>query len=303
MFYLQKLIEAYSKVSPAELGPLLVSPEELIQDTTVNALWETVTKQLGKELVYRQRIADKQGEKKCVSLAKRIRDDLLAWRGCGSRCYKIGEAFFKEVTARCPIPPKEILDNLECGTYFIEHPPVLTKFVDSEEQKKISSRVYGNLVRVLVLDGNKVLTTQSLSVTKNTYCMYDSYTGKIDDLFSCTIASCELDSIYAQDEKIQWFKDNYYRVLVNLLLYIQTGSPDLREFRPDVDRKSEKSLRKLGIESRIPVTLVSWGWKKPKEEHNVRGHFRWQACGKNWSETKLIWVTPHTRNKKGLENE
>lgn len=100
------------------------------------------------------------------------------------------------------------------------------------------------------------------------------------------------------------------RKAVNCILYIHSQQPDLQKAVPDVglSHGRKKSLADRGIatsELTIPVTYVSWNYQKPVM-HNVDSSFvethpRWQPCGPNRSQVKLIWVKEHTRRYKNVK--
>jgi len=89
------------------------------------------------------------------------------------------------------------------------------------------------------------------------------------------------------------------------LLYLDTGTPDLRELRP-VDygclptrRERDRLRQKHEDEPQVPVTLVGFDWRKPRvfgvDSTHVSGHFRWQPHGTKRGQVKLIWINEHLR--------
>ena len=84
------------------------------------------------------------------------------------------------------------------------------------------------------------------------------------------------------------------RVVMNALLYLHSGTPDLREYKvPQASRRiRDDHIRRYGKE---PCILVGYDWKKPRLEHSVRGHWRWQPYGEKLSKVKLIWIDAHNR--------
>jgi len=88
-------------------------------------------------------------------------------------------------------------------------------------------------------------------------------------------------------------------------LYIKSGEPDLRALRApkEPETRKAKKLRHFhrvhADTSLLDVTLVGYDFKK-KTQYNVgetcvRGFFRTQRYGKNWSKYKIIWIDEHTR--------
>lgn len=87
------------------------------------------------------------------------------------------------------------------------------------------------------------------------------------------------------------------------VIYINSGDPDLRHLKaptPPTTKKEKKQRQFRKLNSRFDVVHVGFDFLKPKtfnvDEAEVRGHFRWQRCGKELKEVKLVWVTPHLRH-------
>lgn len=113
------------------------------------------------------------------------------------------------------------------------------------------------------------------------------------------------------DGRIVWeaaaSEDSFIKPIVEYALrciaYIRSADPDLRHLRPEIPKHaSERKLKafKATNPNLFPVTWVSWDWKRPRvfgvDETSVTGHFRWQRCGKNNSQVKLIWIDEHVRH-------
>lgn len=86
------------------------------------------------------------------------------------------------------------------------------------------------------------------------------------------------------------------------LLYIKTGSPDLRIFKaPELPttRKEKKIRFFLRNNPLFDSVIVGLDYLKPvnysKDQTTIQGHFRWQRVGKLLSDIKLTWVTEHQR--------
>lgn len=100
---------------------------------------------------------------------------------------------------------------------------------------------------------------------------------------------------------------HYYFYLLKCLIYIQSGDPDLRKYRPPkIESKNPKKIRsfyrKHHDNSLIPMILVGYDFKKPVVyqvgETSVTGHFRWQPYGEGRTKVKLIWIDEHLRHYK-----
>lgn len=97
----------------------------------------------------------------------------------------------------------------------------------------------------------------------------------------------------------------FYDYIANCLLYINSGDPDLRHLKVKPPHKSRDSKwyakRELTFAA-SPTVLVGFNWKKANVRHAdetvVKAHPRWQPCGKNRGNVKLILVKEHVRNFK-----
>lgn len=118
-----------------------------------------------------------------------------------------------------------------------------------------------------------------------------------------------LDKI-AKDGHQCGFSVEMVSYIVKCLLYIHSGEPDLRAFRPMLKpRHSDPKKHVKAIERwrasnwfDIPVTLVGFDYQKPRQyavdETFVDTHLRWQPCGPGRRQVKLVWVSPHVRHFK-----
>ena len=101
-----------------------------------------------------------------------------------------------------------------------------------------------------------------------------------------------------------------FRLLLNAALYINSVDADLVP-APMVGHLSNRQKKERAAagghvnECTVPVTLVSWNYRKPIQRQIdltwVETHPRWQRVGPNLSQVKLIWVAAHERhyNDKG----
>jgi hypothetical protein len=104
-----------------------------------------------------------------------------------------------------------------------------------------------------------------------------------------------------QAQRIQEYP-TYLRIVLNLLLYINSGAPDIRDFRNTAKYPGQKRkpLRHSDTLSTLDcIKLIGYDWKKDVVKNysaaswDVDGHFRWQKCGPELSQVKLIWIDPH----------
>lgn len=96
-----------------------------------------------------------------------------------------------------------------------------------------------------------------------------------------------------------------FQLLAMCVLYVLSGDPDLRHLRPVPGGMSPTKLKKIKAQGKaqdysseilVPVSLVSWGWKKPalyqKDQWEVCSYFKNVAYGPNHSQRKLMWFPP-----------
>ena len=100
--------------------------------------------------------------------------------------------------------------------------------------------------------------------------------------------------------------DRGIQYLINCLLYLQSGDPDIRHMKGENPRKYKINSRDSFFEKRQKQVLsqdavfndyelVGWNYKK---QYNVAGHWRYQACGPKWSQHKLIFIESFKKGKK-----
>jgi len=100
------------------------------------------------------------------------------------------------------------------------------------------------------------------------------------------------------------------RAFINLAIYINSLNPDVLPTKPIQDQSNSKRKEfytKHGVANHctVPVTFVSWNYKKPVtysvDSTMVSSHFRWQRCGPGFSQVKLILIDEHERHFKEKE--
>lgn len=105
------------------------------------------------------------------------------------------------------------------------------------------------------------------------------------------------------------FTAEFVQYILKCLLYINSGDPDLREFKPAPKPKNAKAIKRWRRENlaTVPIILVGFDYKKPRQfasgESFVNTHERWQPYGPGKSLVKLIWVKEHTRHYKKESTE
>jgi len=95
------------------------------------------------------------------------------------------------------------------------------------------------------------------------------------------------------------FRIDDLRYVLNCVLYI-SGKVDIGE--EEINTFSTKRSKREHEQKQfttLPFVRVGFNFQSPRlhnvSESAVDSFYRWQACGTNWSEHKLIIVMPHTR--------
>jgi len=94
------------------------------------------------------------------------------------------------------------------------------------------------------------------------------------------------------------------KYLTNVVLYLNSGDPDLRELKKPKIPKVAKNIKKFHKKNKhkplLDIIEVGFNYMKGIKYHvsstMVRGHFRWQPCGVGLQQVKLIWIGEHPRN-------
>ncbi len=99
------------------------------------------------------------------------------------------------------------------------------------------------------------------------------------------------------------FKMEYLRLALNLILYVNSPDPEIMRLKPQVynTKHFRENYFKKCKDERDLLGIFSLGWDFHGREYAVdigtrKGHFKWQPCGKLWSERKLIYVQQTTVN-------
>ena len=93
-----------------------------------------------------------------------------------------------------------------------------------------------------------------------------------------------------------------FRLLFNLMIYTINPNDDFIEQFNKYSSKIKKRKTQKKIYTNKPFIKIGFDAEFLRlitiEEGVVKAHPRWQACGPNWSQRKLIIVTPHPRKYK-----
>lgn len=98
-------------------------------------------------------------------------------------------------------------------------------------------------------------------------------------------------------------KVRVFRLALNLILYVHSPDPDIMQLKPQIYNMKyfRDNYFKKSKDERHLLGIYSLGWDFHGREYSVhigtrRGHFKWQPCGKQWAQRKLIFVQATTVN-------
>ena len=92
--------------------------------------------------------------------------------------------------------------------------------------------------------------------------------------------------------------------ILNCAIYANSQDPDIELMRPlktysKKDLETMPSLKKENL-CTLPVRLLNWEYHTGRQysigEGSVTGHWRWQPCGPEKKDVKLIWIDEHVRH-------
>lgn len=92
------------------------------------------------------------------------------------------------------------------------------------------------------------------------------------------------------------------------LIYIHSAKPDIKsETGARTTKKNPVKIKKF-YKNNCPFDLVNVGYSYHGltyhvDQTQVQGHFRWQPCGTNREQIKLIWIDEHIRHYKKENND
>jgi hypothetical protein len=99
-------------------------------------------------------------------------------------------------------------------------------------------------------------------------------------------------------------RSQVHNAVLNVVMYLHSQEPNVQRVPGSLEisnRKASELAARTGLrnECLIPVTFVNWNYAKQRQQNIdstwVNTHLRWQKCGQNFSQVKLIWVRPHKR--------
>jgi hypothetical protein len=102
-------------------------------------------------------------------------------------------------------------------------------------------------------------------------------------------------------------KDITIHNLIRIILYIQSGDPDIRTYKNTLRFKGKSTSKVCHEDQNLttePVQLVGYNWKKDIvhyiEKSDVRGFYRNQRCGPGRTQTVTKWIKESVRTYKNV---
>lgn len=220
--------------------------------------------------------------------------------------YRIGKEFFRHIKNLDRDIPIENIDLDNKHVYFaFDDPNFQGAYLTSELWSNDDDSKFMALRIALVpneydISAMKVFNFAIIEDKFNFDDLYHSKTGKE--------LNRGADFVKEIEKSVVVFTGNYPKYkdllvgLINSLIYIGSKDPDIEALKPK-RLYTSKELKQLSPEkqkqiSTIPIKLVSWsfhGRTYSKDETTVAPHMRWQPCGPNRQQVKLVWVKEHIR--------
>lgn len=95
-----------------------------------------------------------------------------------------------------------------------------------------------------------------------------------------------------------------FRCFINAAIYVHSSDPEVARLLPskELSKAQKAKQQSYGFENQcyMPMTVLNKSYALGRTysvgETNVETHMRFQRCGKDLSEVKLVWVAPHVRH-------
>lgn len=164
------------------------------------------------------------------------------------------------------------------------------KFLSKIRDKKITFLLGKDVFIRYVKRGNLIFAIRVNSVDIKGMGQYISYVSFMIDT--------ETGDINYADKSDALLTDEHFKFFVQLLVFTELSKLEIKILEP----RQKFGTRKLGKyinESNQNVTIVDSVWNKMivrTEGFGVRGHWRFQKCGKNFSEVEYIFIEEFRKN-------
>jgi hypothetical protein len=242
------------------------------------------------------------------------------------KIYKIAEEFGKELLKIEPkIDEKYLSNTLE---------PILIEFPDgvSFPVKDYPDMSYKSVVVMMreinkearvtldkifdgaLLEGEEVITSRQLLIALLPY----NKDGTLDEYGLPKFYRIDFKEGSDIKEEISKYLDQFdgknqelFSYIVNAMIYINSGNPDLREYKAPKKPENFKQRERQWVKQNkdkvmVDMTLLGFSYKKATifgmEKTTVSGHFRWQPYDVGLSKVKLIWIESYEKMFKNFKD-
>jgi len=214
----------------------------------------------------------------------------------GAQIYKIGREFGEQLRrVKLNISSEHI--PLTDGVICIELPDTIRFPLSPGEY--MSGGIYIYVEELLNIDGKhyKRLVMFTHPVDENA-----EYNHAAERLAVTFYENENIDAALRRNDRRGTVPLDAWHYLLNCLLYIHSGKPDLRSYRaPKIPERSGKdrrrALKENADKSLVDMTLVGYDFLKSRvysvSQTQVTAH--WRRYEKGRSQVKLVWIDEHTR--------
>lgn len=243
-----------------------------------------------------------------------------AYKENKAHIYSVGKEFFNLVAGlKRNIPFKYIGD--ESRPIYIKTPPLTIQGTIYNGAYVFTNMVQDIGYAIVIITPRKnytVMGCRAVLITNPSgvcnlgeiYKSKDSETNIFSDMLLTPKDSIESQAIW---EKERQSFNHWLTGVVNTAVYVNSQDPEIDQLKPlrNYTRKQQVNLGNIKASNlcTLLINLVNWEYYTGRQytcgEVGVASHMRWQPCGKERSEVKLIWVKEHTRNynKSELQND
>jgi hypothetical protein len=254
---------------------------------------ESLTDAWSKKLkkAWRQTIKDLDEDKiESVAILGEILAEIKRKNG---KTYIFSKTFYEDFSRldSRKVSPKYLPKNF-CGTVILPSALQIRKYSQENVIKEFSFFHQKSNLNIYWLDDK--IDVKGFTLT------WEDPDKSVYDCFISALKVSEADKAKKDD-----LYDNLIGKLINLLVYLSTGNPDIRKFKNTIRRKSPTSTKAIRADKDLSETefeLVGYGWKKDpnylSSSWYCRPYWATRHVGpKGSQQTKLVLVREHVRHR------
>ncbi len=264
--------------------------------------------EVGKALQSRYRTQDLMDNAMMFNATVAVTAGLLAQ---DKKIYRIGKDLYNSIKNLDLQVPIDNLFKQDISEYIIEIPRDVSGYVDPSGKYQEVNAFTITTVQNIDKSGNRGLFIAGFGCgdavefsTRITISPEYSYVEQLTNPKKGEVNDAHLTKDYAT------FCREINKVLLNIIVYINSGEPDLQvdEDKVPPPGKNSKYIKRVECYE-LPHIRVGFNFMKPKRYFvdgcEVSGHFRWQPYGPGRTKVKLIFIEPFKKqfNKQEYSNE